>query len=84
MKYKQFCFIDDVYEINNQSRCIISGPPCITWFYLSAVAIDNWNVSLTYQKYVWVKMHFKTVMTFFCYLSVRHHGNSDDNVFKEK
>ena len=26
---KQFCFIDDDYEINNQSCCIFSGPPCI-------------------------------------------------------
>ena len=26
---KQLCFIDDVHEINDQSRCILSGPPCI-------------------------------------------------------
>ena len=25
----QFRFIDDVLEINDQSRCILSGPPCI-------------------------------------------------------
>ena len=25
----QFCFIDDVHEINNQICCILSGPPCI-------------------------------------------------------
>ena len=36
---KQFCFIDDVHEINNQSRCILSGPPCIDYLtdkFLSA------------------------------------------------
>ena len=27
---KQIRFIDDVHEINDQSRCILSGPPCIS------------------------------------------------------
>ena len=27
----QFCFIDNVHEINNQSCCILSGPPCIAY-----------------------------------------------------
>ena len=31
MKKKQFCFINDVLEINYQSCCILSGPPCISW-----------------------------------------------------
>ena len=26
---KQIRFIDEVLEINDQSRCILSGPPCI-------------------------------------------------------
>ena len=29
----QFRFIDDVLEINDQSRCILSGPPCIVKSY---------------------------------------------------
>ena len=29
IKNKKICFIDDVLEINDQSRCILSGPPCI-------------------------------------------------------
>ena len=28
-KIKKIRFIDDVLEINDQSRCILSGPPCI-------------------------------------------------------
>ena len=28
-KKKKYRFIDDVLEINDQSRCILSGPPCI-------------------------------------------------------
>ena len=30
-KKNQFRFIDDVLEINDQSRCILFGPPCIGW-----------------------------------------------------
>ena len=28
---KQIRFIEDVLEINDQSCCILSGPPCITF-----------------------------------------------------
>ena len=39
-KKKKKSFIDDVLEINDQSRCILSGPPCI---------VNQNNVSL-FQK----------------------------------
>ena len=33
-------FIDDVLEINDQSRCIISGPPCIGHFITAVMHIN--------------------------------------------
>ena len=38
---EQFRFIDDVLEINYQSRCILSGPPCIRDFRLRACHVSR-------------------------------------------
>ena len=39
---KLICFIDDVLEINDQSRCILSGPPCI----MKKVSLERYNIIL--------------------------------------
>ena len=41
IKKKQFSFIDDVHEINNQSCCILSGPPCIYYIRLKVQASEK-------------------------------------------
>ena len=46
-KKKHFRFIDDVHEINNQSCCILSGPPCIGWHYLEMLYIPIINHIIT-------------------------------------
>ena len=41
-KIKNIRFIDDVLEINDQSRCILSGPPCISeWTHITFSHLDS-------------------------------------------
>ena len=48
---KLICFIDDILEINDQSCCILSGPPCITikhsWIQLNLLLklkVNNYHL----------------------------------------
>ena len=50
---KQIHFIDDVLEVNDQNRCILSGPPCIGYspssfcnFDFLSKEISNLGISL--------------------------------------
>ena len=66
-------FIDDVLEINDQSRCILSGPPCIGLFYLC----DDMLVVITQRKWVALKIvDFTSVLFIFLNIVTIENSNA--------
>ena len=63
------CFIDDVHEINNQSYCILSGPPCISkrqhdknYRQAGMGEILNWKLHLQFAIHVYIAFREPTLL----------------------
>ena len=68
-KKKKICFIDDIHKINDQSCCILSGPPCIeeitSWYQIQ----HPWGLEISVVPYL---LSDHDVYTYWSSLSCRN------------